>query len=114
MSSAVETSLLARGIRPEDVRYVLPHQAGTSIVRLTNMKLEQLGIRGEVINGLTSQVGNVSSSSIPYAFRQMWNDLSGIIACPTAAVGTPGEKEVSRGCILLATTPSHRRTALAS
>ncbi len=114
MSSAVETSLRARDMRPEDVRYVLPHQAGTSIVRLTNMKLEQLGIRGEVINGLTSQVGNVSSSSIPFAFRQMWNDLSGIIACPTAAVGSPGEKEVSRGCVLLATTPVHRRTAIAS
>ena len=114
MSSAVGQALQAKRLRPEDVRYVIPHQAGTSIVRLATMKLEQLGIRGEVVNGLTSQVGNVSSSSIPYAFKQMWNRLEGTIACPTAAVGTPGKAEVSQGCILLETTPIHRRAAMAS
>ncbi|MHB0960989.1 MAG: 3-oxoacyl-[acyl-carrier-protein] synthase III C-terminal domain-containing protein [Pirellulaceae bacterium] len=114
MSHAVNQALHAKGLRPEDVRFVIPHQAGTSIVRLATMKLEQLGIRGEVVNGLTSQVGNVSSSSIPYVFKKMWNRLEGTIACPTAAVATPGKAEISHGCILLETTPIHRRAAIAS
>ena len=114
MSSAVTKALHARGLRPEDVRFVVPHQAGTSIVRLATMKLEQLGIRAEVVNGLTSHVGNVSSCSIPYALKQIWNRLEGLIACPTAAVGAPGKAEVSQGCILLETTPIHRHGAIAS
>ena len=114
MSNAVTKALQARGLRPEDVRFVVPHQAGTAIVRLTTMKLEQLGIRGEVVNDLTSQVGNVSSSSIPYALKQTWKRLEGTIACPTAAVGAPGKAEVSQGCILLQTTPIHRPAAIAS
>ena len=114
MSSAVTKALEARGLRPADVRFVVPHQAGTSIVRLTTMKLEQQGIRAEVINDLTSQIGNVSSCSIPYALKQTWNRLEGTIACPTAAVGAPGKAEVSQGCILLQTTPIHRPAAIAS
>ena len=41
--------------------------------------------------------------------------LSGIIACPTAAVGSPGKPEVLRGCVLLKSTPYHdlRRTQAA-
>ncbi len=114
MSQALAKALQTRGVHGDDVRFVVPHQAGTSIVRLAGMKLEQQGIRGEIVNGLTSQVGNVSSSSIPYALKQIWNRLSGIIACPTAAVGSPGKAEVSQGCILLESTPIHCPAAIAS
>jgi 3-oxoacyl-[acyl-carrier-protein] synthase III len=114
MSQAVIKVLAARGLRPDDVRFVVPHQAGTSIVRLTGMKLDQLGIHAEVINDVTSQVGNVSSSSIPYALKKTWNRLDGTIACPTAAVGAPGKAEVSEGCILLESTLIHRHAAIAS
>ncbi len=114
MSQAFSKALEARSLRPEDVRFVVPHQAGTSIVRLAAMKFEQMGIRAEVVNGLTSQVGNVSSSSIPYALKQVWNRLDGIIACPTAAVGAPGKAEVSQGCLLLESTPIHRHAKIAS
>jgi 3-oxoacyl-[acyl-carrier-protein] synthase-3 len=107
MSSALAAALVATGTRPEDVKFVLPHQAGTGIVRLTAMKLEQLGVRGEVINGLTQRVGNISSGSIPYGLLQVWKRLTGTIACPTAAVGSPGAKEVSQGCLLLRSTPHH-------
>ena len=93
--------LQTTGLRPEDVQFVVPHQAGTAIVRLAAMKLEEIGVRGAVINGLTSQVGNVSSCSVPYALKKAWDDLDGTIACPTAGVGTPGKAEVSQGCILL-------------
>jgi 3-oxoacyl-[acyl-carrier-protein] synthase III len=109
MSSAAAKALQLTGIRAEDVRFVVPHQAGTGIVRFTGMKLESCGIRGELINGLTQQIGNVSSCSIPYAMKKTWQRLSGIVACPTAAVGSPGIAEVSQGCILLQATPLHDR-----
>ncbi len=71
------------------------------------MKLEEIGVRGEVINGLTSDVGNVSSCSVPYALRKTWNRLQGTIVCPTAGVGHPGDAEVSQGCIILQATEAH-------
>jgi 3-oxoacyl-[acyl-carrier-protein] synthase III len=114
MAGAVAKALQATGVRGEDVRFVVPHQAGNSIVRFTGMKLESCGVRGEVINGLTQHVGNVSSCSIPYALKQTWDRLSGTIACPTAAVGRPGEREVSQGCILLRATPLHERRLIAA
>jgi 3-oxoacyl-[acyl-carrier-protein] synthase III len=107
MSSAVTLALDSTGLRGDDIRYIIPHQAGTGIVRFTGMKLETAGIRGELINGLTQRVGNVSSCSIPYALNQTWNNLTGLITCPTAAVGAPGQKEVSHGCLLLRSTPHH-------
>jgi hypothetical protein len=78
------------------------------------MKIEAAGIRGEVINGQTTNVGNVSSGSIPLALRNLWSRLSGTIACPTAAVGEPGKTEVSQGCILLRATPAHEGMARAA
>jgi 3-oxoacyl-[acyl-carrier-protein] synthase III len=107
MARAVARALAVEGLAAEAVRHVVPHQAGTGIVRFTQMKLDQLGIRGEVLNGITGEVGNVSSSSVPYALNHAWNRLEGIIACPTAAVGSPGKAEVSSGCILLE-SPSAR------
>lgn len=114
MASALADALAATSTEPGDVRFVLPHQAGAGIVRLTAMKVEQLGVHGEVINGLTSHVGNVSSNSIPYGLKRCWARLTGLVACPTAAVGMPGKAEVSRGCILLQATPLHERTAIAN
>jgi 3-oxoacyl-[acyl-carrier-protein] synthase III len=93
---------------------VVPHQAGSGIVRFTGMKLESLGIRGELINGLTQNVGNISSCSIPYALKKTWQRLSGIVACPTAAVGSPGAAEVSQGCILLRATRLHEHSKQAA
>lgn len=113
MASALAEALAAKGIANDDVRFVLPHQAGAAIVRLTAMKVEQLGIRAEVINGLTEQVGNVSSSSVPFGLKKHWSRLSGLIGCPTAAVGTPGRAEVLQGCLLLRATPLHERNSSA-
>src|SRR4051812_47550788 len=53
MSSATTKALEATGIGPADVRFVVPHQAGSRIVEFTGMKLEAAGIRGELINGFT-------------------------------------------------------------
>ena len=114
MAGAVADALAATGVRPEDVRFVLPHQAGTSIVRFTAMKVEQLGVRGEVLSGLTTRVGNISSGSIPYSLKKVWLRLVGTVVCPTAAVGPPGVAEVSQGCVVLRATPRHERLALAA
>jgi hypothetical protein len=78
------------------------------------MKLESLGIRSELINGLTQNVGNISSCSIPFALKKTWQRLSGIVACPTAAVGSPGAAEVSQGCVLLKATPLHEHSKQAA
>ncbi|HZL91519.1 MAG TPA: hypothetical protein VFB96_24330 [Pirellulaceae bacterium] len=114
MSSALAKALGVTQIDPAAVRYVIPHQAGSGIVRLAQMKFDEIGIRGEVINGMTAQVGNVSSCSIPYTLMKMWPHLIGTIGCPTAAVGNPGEPIVSQGCILLKATTVHRRLAQAA
>jgi 3-oxoacyl-[acyl-carrier-protein] synthase III len=111
MANALAGALAATGTEKTDLRFILPHQAGAGIVRLTAMKVEQLGIGGEVINGLTSRVGNVSSSSIPYGLKHHWSKFTGLIGCPTAAVGAPGAAEVSQGCLLLRSTPLHDRLA---
>jgi 3-oxoacyl-[acyl-carrier-protein] synthase III len=114
MAGALADALTATGIDKDDLRYVLPHQAGAAIVRLTAMKVEQLGIRAEVINGLTSQIGNVSSSSVPYGLMKHWRQLTGLVACPTAAVGTPGRSELLQGCLLLRATRHHDRATSAA
>ena len=111
MADATTKALRAARIRPEDVDFVVPHQAGSGIVKLTAMKLEELGIRGEVINGLAKEIGNASSSSVPYALKHSWGRLHGTIACPTAGVGKPGDAAVSQGCVILRATELHQRKA---
>ena len=109
MASAVAGALAATGIAADGVRYIVPHQAGAGIVRFTAQKIESLGICGEVLNGLCAQTGNISSGSIPYALAAAWSRLQGIVACPSAAVGSPGQQEISQGCILLRGTRLHER-----
>jgi 3-oxoacyl-[acyl-carrier-protein] synthase III len=106
MANAAAKALQSTGIQPYEVDFVVPHQAGTGVIRLTAMKLEELGIGGEVINGLTQNVGNISSSSVPYALQQNWDRLQGTVVCPTAAVGMPGHASLTQGCIILKATRS--------
>jgi len=114
MSAAVVKSLAATGLAGNDVDFVVPHQAGAGIVRFTGMKLDELGVRGELVNGLTRRTGNVSACSIPHALHEVWTRLSGLVACPTAAVGSPGRPEVLQGCILLRSTAAHERQSHAA
>jgi 3-oxoacyl-[acyl-carrier-protein] synthase III len=114
MASATAEALHEAGIAAEDVRFVVPHQAGSGIVRFTGMKLEEHGIRAELINGLTRHTGNVSACSVPHALGREWKRLGGIIACPTAAVGSPGRPEVLQGCVVLRATALHERPSHAA
>ena len=109
MAAATASSLAAAKLQPADVDFVVPHQAGTGIVRFTGMQLDSLGVRGELINGLVARTGNVSACSLPHALAQTWTRLRGLVACPTAAVGSPGRPEVLQGCVLLRATPLHER-----
>jgi 3-oxoacyl-[acyl-carrier-protein] synthase III len=114
MSAAVARALSACGLSGGDVCHVVPHQAGTGIVRFTGMQLEELGITAEVVNGLVRRTGNVSACSIPHALHETWGRLRGLVACPNAAVGSPGRPEVLQGCILLRSTPHHERRSHAA
>jgi 3-oxoacyl-[acyl-carrier-protein] synthase-3 len=107
MADATAAALRTAGIPPAEVDYVVPHQAGAGIVRLATMTLDRVGVRGEVVNGLMRDVGNVSSSSVPYALKQNWSRLGGTIVCPTAGVGGPGEAQISQGCVILEATRAH-------
>ncbi|MBU6275444.1 MAG: hypothetical protein KGQ61_02295 [Planctomycetes bacterium] len=109
MAAAVADALAATGLSGGDVDHVVPHQAGAGIVRFTGMQLEPLGIRCPPLNGMTARTGNVSACSIPHALHHAWDDLHGLVACPTTAVGSPGRAEISRGCIILRSTADHDR-----
>jgi 3-oxoacyl-[acyl-carrier-protein] synthase III len=114
MSAAVASALADKNLTGDDVAFVVPHQAGSGIIRFTGMKLDEHGIRGELINGLTRRTGNVSACSVPYALKATWSRLKGLVACPTAAVGSPGRPEALQGCILLRATPFHERQSSAA
>ena len=114
MAAAVVRALAESGIGKDEIDHVVPHQAGTGIVRFTGMKLEEQGIGGELVNGLVRRTGNVSACSIPHALHETWNRLRGRVACPTAAVGSPGRPEVLQGCILLRSTPHHDQRSFAA
>lgn len=111
MAAAANDLVRANQLAPEDIDCIVPHQAGTGIVRLTAMKLEEKGFKAAPINGLTETTGNISSCSVPNALYANWNKLSGSIICPVAAVGAPGKPHVSQGCILLQSTASRRAVA---
>ena len=89
------------GLNPGDIEFIIPHQAGSAIVRLAEMKMRDQGFTGEVVNGMANQIGNVSSGSIPYAIHRKWSQLQGNILCPVASVGRPGKPFVTEGCIAL-------------
>lgn len=114
MAAAVGSALASRGLEGPDVDHVVPHQAGTGIVNFAAMKLDDHGVRCEVVNGLTHATGNTSACSIPHALRERWDSLHGVVACPAAAVGSPGRAEVLRGCVLLRSTPLHDRRGAAA
>lgn len=111
MAAAAKDLVNQFALQPSDIDHIVPHQAGTGIVRLTGMKLEEAGFEVEPINGLTKSTGNISSSSVPFALHENWEKLTGLIACPVAAVGAPDKPEVSQGCILLRRVPERKSQA---
>ena len=107
MANASSELLSETRWRHEDIDYIVPHQAGSAIVRLAEMKLRESGFTCRVINDMTRDVGNVSSGSIPFTLHEKWAQLDGNILCPVASVGPPGKPAVMQGCIALRSTTSH-------
>ncbi len=107
MASAASKMLDETGWTTRNIDYIVPHQAGSGIVRFAEMKLEEAGFTADVINGMARDIGNVSSGSVPYTLNKLWNQLDGNILCPIASVGPPGECTVAQGCIALRSTPIH-------
>lgn len=101
MANAASELTQANHLTPDEIDFIVPHQAGEGILRLTGMKLEEEGFKAKPVCGLISEIGNVSSGSVPFALSRMWDQLEGNILCPVAAVGAPGKAQVSQGCILL-------------
>jgi 3-oxoacyl-[acyl-carrier-protein] synthase III len=87
------------GIRPTEPDFLIPHQAGAGIGRWFDRFRTEKGIAGEFINGYCAESGNITSCSIPYTFAENWDSLRGLIVCPTAGVGNPGESSMSCGCV---------------
>jgi 3-oxoacyl-[acyl-carrier-protein] synthase III len=108
MANAASDMLEETGLVPENIQYIVPHQAGSGIVRFAEMKLREAGFTADVINGMASEVGNVSSGSVPYTLDKLWNQLDGNILCPIASVGPPGKCAVAQGCIALRSTGVHQ------
>lgn len=114
MASAASDMLDETGLAAENIDFIVPHQAGSGIVRFAEMKLREAGFSAEVINGMASEVGNVSSGSVPYTLGKLWQQLNGTILCPIASVGPPGECAVAQGCIALRSTEIHRALSYAA
>lgn len=104
MAASAADLLKSNGVDPSEIHQIVPHQAGDGILRLAGMKFADVGLTAEVVSGMAKEVGNVSSGSVPFSLRRLWRKLHGNVLCPVAAVGDPGKREVSRGCILLRST----------
>ena len=89
MANAAAKALQATGIRPEEVDLVVPHQAGTGVIRLTTMKLEELGICCEVVNGLTQNVGNISLLRFPTPYYRIGPDCMARSSAPRLRWASP-------------------------
>jgi 3-oxoacyl-[acyl-carrier-protein] synthase III len=109
MAAACSEMARDSGMEPGDIQFIIPHQAGFGIVRLTEMKLRDAGFTGKVINGMTEDIGNVSSGSIPYTLQMLWDELHGNLLCPVASVGRPGKNAIADGCIAMRATPVHEQ-----
>ena len=83
------------------------------IVRATTPQMVPL-FTDLTVDDSASIIKDLERQAIPYALKKTWGRLNGIIACPTAAVGNPGEREMSQGCLLLRTTRLHRELAAAA
>ncbi len=92
-------SLNLGGINLDSIDSWVPHQAGREI--LENF----LGAANVDPNKVVKNfrlLGNLSSSSIPCALREAWEDLRGeTVACPSVGAGPVGTPWMSSGMVIL-------------
>jgi len=103
MASAAGEGLDLLGIDRHKPSFLVPHQTGPGTGRWFEEHRQKQGITGEVINGHSRNVGNISSCSLPFTLSQAWGDLHGLVVCPTSGVGNPRSNEMSCGCAVFQT-----------
>jgi 3-oxoacyl-[acyl-carrier-protein] synthase III len=77
----------------------VPHQAGRDILeRFCNIA----AVSPDKVVQNFKTVGNLTSSSIPYALAERWEELTGeTVACPSVGAGPNGAPWMSSGMVLL-------------
>ena len=71
MPSATEKVLKDAGIKLEDLKYIIPHQAN---IRIIDSATKRLGIDPEKVYTTIRKYGNISSASIPVALADAYQE----------------------------------------
>lgn len=68
VTKSIERVIEAAGVKPDDIKYVIPHQANARIVDIISKKL---GISHDKCYMNIAEYGNTSSASIPIVLNEM-------------------------------------------
>jgi 3-oxoacyl-[acyl-carrier-protein] synthase-3 len=69
MGEAALEAIKSAGLKTEDVKYLIPHQANIRIIQATGRRIK---IQPEKIYINIHKFGNVSAASIPIALHELW------------------------------------------
>jgi 3-oxoacyl-[acyl-carrier-protein] synthase-3 len=69
MGEAAMEAIKSAGLKTEDVKYLIPHQANIRIIHATGRRIK---IQPEKIYVNIHKFGNVSAASIPIALHELW------------------------------------------
>ena len=69
MGEAALEAIKSAGLKTEDVKYLIPHQANIRIIHATGRRIK---IQPEKIYVNIHKFGNVSAASIPIALHELW------------------------------------------
>lgn len=68
----IEKLLARNGLTPEDVQYIIPHQANARIIQAAARKMD---VEEEKIVMNLDRYGNTSAASIPLTYPDLWESL---------------------------------------
>lgn len=89
-------------VQPVDI---VPHQAGLRICeflqRMLDSNVGTLWLTTLQGDPFTKNLGNITSSSLPYALSCLWRQLRGCVICPTAGVDLLGRNIMTGGILVL-------------
>ena len=64
-------SLAANGLKPSDLKMLIPHQANLRIAQFVQQKL---GLKDEQVHNNIQKYGNTTAASVPLALCEAWQD----------------------------------------
>jgi 3-oxoacyl-[acyl-carrier-protein] synthase III len=101
LHEAVKEAVAALGLN-ESARaqwHFVPHQAGKGPI--ANF-IAQAGIDPNKVTQAYHNVGNLTSSAIPFALSQVWDTIAELeIACPSVGAGAVGTPTMTSGMVVL-------------